>query len=72
MFKHIWQEQNEEVFVDMSAGKDVFALPLASWLDGIVMLVIATDISSQDTVRATMLLSPLAMPTANMSAKKVV
>ncbi|WP_265579946.1 MULTISPECIES: hypothetical protein [unclassified Nodularia (in: cyanobacteria)] len=40
----------------MSAGKDIFALPLASWFDGIVMLVIATDIRSQDKVRATMLL----------------
>ena len=37
--KHIWEEQNEAIVVDMSAGKDVFASPLPSLFDGNIYVV---------------------------------
>jgi CO dehydrogenase maturation factor len=37
--KHVWEEFNEAIIVDMSAGKDVFASPLPSLFDGNLYVV---------------------------------
>lgn len=37
--KHIWENNNEAIIVDMSAGKDVFASPLPSLFDGNIYVV---------------------------------
>ncbi|MBF2063113.1 MAG: hypothetical protein IGS39_01565 [Calothrix sp. C42_A2020_038] len=37
--KHVWEDNNEAIIVDMSAGKDVFASPLPSLFDGNLYVV---------------------------------
>jgi CO dehydrogenase maturation factor len=37
--KHVWEDANEAIIVDMSAGKDVFASPLPSLFDGNLYIV---------------------------------
>jgi len=37
--KHVWEDSNEAIAVDMSAGKDVFASPLPSLFDGNLYVV---------------------------------
>jgi|GEM_PF-6891495 CO dehydrogenase maturation factor len=48
--KHVWEDENEAIIVDMSAGKDVFASPLPSLFDGNIYVVKPTRKSTANAI----------------------
>ena len=48
--KHVWEDSNEAIIVDMSAGKDVFASPLPTLFDGNIYVVKPTRKSVNNAV----------------------